>query len=191
MPPNPPSLNPTPYTLPALRLPDETYIMDSKAIAIALEKLYPNPSIHLDDPVLARVEELWPQVMGKLRGVVMPLIPRNVLSDASIPYFNETRAERFGMPLEQLEEEMGGEKAWEDARPVIKQFGELLREKEGVFLGGGEEVGYADFVLVGAMEFLVRVGGGAGGGVFERLVKEEEGFGRLYEACREWVQRDD
>lgn len=188
MPPNPASLNPTPYTMPAIRLPDETYIMDSKAIAIALEKLYPNPPLHLDSPILARVEELWPQVMAALRGVVMPLIPRNILSEKSIPYFNETRQERFGMPLEQLEKVAGGEKAWEDARPIIGQFGDLLREKEkeGPFLGGGE-VGYADFVLVGAMELLRR----AGGGVWERLVKEEEGFERLWRECGEWVQRDD
>ncbi|KAL8665422.1 MAG: hypothetical protein Q9202_002315 [Teloschistes flavicans] len=187
IPPNPPSLNATPYTLPVLRLPDGTHIMDSKAIATALETLHPSPPLHLDSPALARVEALWPQIMAALRGVIMPLVPRTLLSDASIPYFEATREQRFGMPLARLAQEVGGEKAWEAARPLIRELGQLLRENEaGVFLGG-EEVGYADFVLVGAMEFFRRIGEG----LFERLVAEEEAFGRLYEACRGWVQRDD
>ncbi|KAL8687388.1 MAG: hypothetical protein Q9218_006426, partial [Villophora microphyllina] len=154
MPPNPSDLNPTPYTIPTIRLPDETYIMDSKAIAIALEKMYPNPPLYLDDPMLARVEELWPKLQTTLRGVAMPKIPRNVLNTESVTYFEETRGKRFGMPLSQLEKEVGGEKAWEDAKPFIKEFGEMLRENpEGPFLRG-EEVSYADFVVVGALRFM-------------------------------------
>ncbi|KAL8811263.1 MAG: hypothetical protein Q9223_007566 [Gallowayella weberi] len=188
----PPNAEGTLYTIPAIHLPSskshprDEHIMDSKAIAIALEKLYPNPPLYLDAPELAKVEELWPQVMKTMRGVFMPQTPRALLNDSSKVYFEETRKERFGMPLGDLEKEVGGEKAWEEVRPILETIGAVLKKKDGPFVLG-ETVSYADFVLVSAMQYLKRLGEG----LYERFVQIEPAFGRLYEASKQWLERDD
>ncbi|KAL8680962.1 MAG: hypothetical protein Q9186_002862 [Xanthomendoza sp. 1 TL-2023] len=187
-----PNAEGTPYTIPTIHLPatkshlGDEHIMDSKAIAIALEKLYPTPPLYLDAPELAKIEELWPQVMTTMRGVFMPKTSRTLLNDRSKEYFEETRKERFGMPLPDLEREVGGEQAWEQVRPILEAIGAVLKEKNGPFILG-ETVSYADFVLVSAMQYLTRLGGG----LYERFVQIEPAFGRLYEASKQWLERDD
>lgn len=116
---------------------------------------------------------------------MMPKIPRNLLNEASATYFRRTRSQRFGMPLEQLEREIGGEKQWEEARPAVQEIGGLLKENGGPFLLG-KEVSYADFILVGALHWFRR----SGEGVYERVVEMEPSLRRLYEASGKWVERD-
>ncbi|KAL9127177.1 MAG: hypothetical protein Q9217_003885 [Psora testacea] len=186
------------YTIPTIKLPKKKdddddndngrgrYIMDSLKIAQELEKLYPEPSLHLDDPVLEQVLELTPACVASLGGVLMPKVPRTLLNPASVEYFERTRAARFGMPLAQLEKEKGGENAWKEAEPALKKLGELLKGKGGPFFLG-EEVSYADFIVVGALECFRRLGDG----ILERMIEIEPALGRLYEASKQPLERND
>ena len=46
---------------------------------------------------------------------------------------------------------------------------------------------YADFVVVGALQFGRRIGED----VFEQMTAIDPAFLKLYEACSEWLKRDD
>lgn len=132
----PPSEPPsTAYTSPTIRISDK-YVMDSRKIADVLEKEYPSPSLHLDSPILKKVEELAPQCITALVPVYIPRAPRYVLNPPSAEYFERTRAARFGMPLSQLENEKGGESAWKIAEPKWKELGSLLKAEGGPFFMG-------------------------------------------------------
>lgn len=127
-----------PYTVPAIRL-DGLYYQDSRRIAARIEELQPFPLLHLESPILPNVEALMPKLMLPLRCVIMPRIPRIILNERSAEYFSETRAKRFGMPLDELEKsENGGEKAWENVKPVLEEVASLLNETEGPFFMGKE-----------------------------------------------------
>jgi glutathione S-transferase len=134
----PPNEEGMPYTLPAIRL-NGTFYQDSGRIAAHIEQLYPSPPLHLQSPVLSKVEALMPKLMFPLRSVIMPRIPRTILNERSAEYFHETRAKRFGMPLDELEKsEYGGDKAWENVKPVCEEVARLLKETEGPFFMGKE-----------------------------------------------------
>ncbi|KAL8724358.1 MAG: hypothetical protein Q9166_007994 [cf. Caloplaca sp. 2 TL-2023] len=179
------SLMPSPYTIPTIRLPNNgPFIMDSKAIAHELETLYPSPPLHLDTPQQARIEELWPKFVQIVGPAISPKVVKNVLTERSKPYFIESREKAFGISMAELEEK-GDEKAWEDVRPVLEEIAAVLREKEGPFVLG-EELSYADFILVSAMHFLRRVEEG----LFERFVDIDPAFERLFKACKGLVERD-
>ena len=132
----------TPYTSPAIRISDE-YVMDSRKIADVLEKQHPSPSLHLDSPILKRVEELMPQCKTPIRAIFVPKVPRELLSPRSAEYFERTRRESLGMTLSQLEKEKGGESAWESATPKWKELGALLKAEGGPFFMGktGKRIG--------------------------------------------------
>jgi glutathione S-transferase len=128
------------YTIPAVHIPNSTpeYIMDSKAIATKLEEMHSSPPLHLDSPVLPNVEAHIMKIMPQMAPNIMPRIPKNILNEKSQGYFEETREKRFGMPLEVLGKEKGGEQAWEAATPHLKEMAELLNETEGPYFMGKE-----------------------------------------------------
>lgn len=129
------------YTSPTVKMPSGEYINDSRAIVDALEKAYPSPSLHLDDPVVAKVEALIMPMFGPLRGVLMPGVPRNLLNPPSAEYFERTRAVRFGMPLEQLAKEHGGERGYADAEKPLSDVADLLKANGGpYFMGNTREL---------------------------------------------------
>jgi glutathione S-transferase len=109
--------------------------MDSKAIATRLEKDYPSPSLHLDSPVLSQVEQLLFTVLGPLRAVWMPRVP-NILPERSAEYFERTRAEALGKPLQEYAKSDGGEEPWIEALPGLKQLGELIKKEDGPYVMG-------------------------------------------------------
>ena len=131
----PPNDEGVPYTIPTIRIGDK-YIMDSKKIAAELEKQFPSPPLYIDSPLVGTVQKHVSENLGALRGVLMPKGPRFILNDASVPYWNETRSKRFGMPLDQFEKEFGGEDAWENVKPPMKELGALLKAEGGPFLMG-------------------------------------------------------
>jgi glutathione S-transferase len=163
--------------------------MESRAIAAALEQEFPSPPLHLDSPILPKVEALMPQILLPLTPIAIPRVPRDILNERSIYYFNKTRAERFGMPLDEFEKsEKGGEKAWENAAPNLSQLARVLKENGGPFFLG-KTVSYADFIVVGFFQFLKCLS--YDGDVFDRAMQIDPSFPVLYEACAEWLKRDD
>jgi hypothetical protein len=134
--PNKPSLNHVQYSIPAVRFPDNTYVMDSKAIALRLEKDYPSPSMHMDSPILPEVEKIIPSINAALRGVWCPKIPPKLLNEPSRDYFVRTREQRFGIKFDNMAEMMGGEEAWMEALPGFKALGEILKKNGGPFVEG-------------------------------------------------------
>ncbi|KAL1393553.1 hypothetical protein HDK64DRAFT_285422 [Phyllosticta capitalensis] len=205
VPPNDPSVNTMLYSSPTVRLPDGTFVMDSQKIIFELEKLYPSPPLYLDSEILPKVQELMPQIMGCMVGVFMPRTPK-ILNDVSAQYFYETRKVRFGMPLQQLEEEKGGPEAWEAGKEPLAKMAALLNQTSGPFFLGNEgkynsmpyllsfvfhvltqAVSYADFVLVSLLEYTKRIGQD----IFDRVVAVDKSFEEIYKASAKWLERDD
>jgi glutathione S-transferase len=163
--------------------------MGSRAIAAVLEKEFPSPPLYLDSPILPKVEALMPKIMLHLPPVYIPRVPRDILNERSISYFIRTREAKFGMPLNEFEKsEKGGEHAWEKATPHVRELAELLKEDGGPFFMG-QNVSYADFILVGFLQFLKRLS--CDNDLFNRVVQIDQSFLVLYQACAEWLKRDD
>ncbi|TVY83084.1 Glutathione S-transferase-like protein [Lachnellula suecica] len=187
VPPNPPDDSPgyTKYSIPAMQFPDGSYVMESKSIAARLEKEHPTPSMHLDSPLIEKVEKLIPPVAKALIGELMPKVPTNVLNPTSKEYFERTRAERLGKPLDEFGKAMGGEEAWENAKPELKALGEAVEENGGPFVMGSTP-SYADFVVVGLLQFYKVIDEK----MFQRVVEIEPVLGKLYDASKPWLERD-
>ncbi|KAL9599059.1 MAG: hypothetical protein Q9219_004093 [cf. Caloplaca sp. 3 TL-2023] len=184
VPPNPPTAY-APYTLPAILIPGQQQpIMESRAIALVLEEKYPTPALHPNDPRAKKLEELFTKVLVTGRGIFMPLAPRTLLSPGSLEYFHDTRSRRFGMSLDQLEKEEGGEETWEKVKALVLQISEVVKEggsgADGPFVRG-KEMSYADFVLFGGLYFFRRLDER----VFERVVGMDAALEGLYRAVLE------
>lgn len=163
--------------------------MESRTIATALEEEFPSPPLHLNSPILAKVEALMPKITAPLSAISRPRTPRDLLNERSIYYFKKTREERLGMPLDEFEKsENGGEKAWEKATPHLTDLAELLKQTGGPYFMG-EIVSHADFVVVGFFQFLKRVS--YDDDVFDRAMQIDASFLALYQACTQWLKRDD
>jgi hypothetical protein len=105
------------------------------------------------------------------------------------------------MPLSQLEAEKGGEQCWEEVKGPVKEAGDLLRKHGGPFFLGERgmfpvtdqtrqltfAVTYADFIVVGLLEFLRRIDVA----LLERYLSLDPALGKLYEASAEWLKRAD
>lgn len=116
-------------------------------------------------------------------------MPLQLLNPPSAEYFRRTREARFKTTLEALRDDpaTGGAKAWELARPYIEALAALYREDKGGPFLRGAEVGYADFVVVGWLKMLERLG------VLEDVFQSGGGGEELrgvWEASGEWLKRD-
>lgn len=158
--------------------------MDSANIVEELEKLYPDPPLRLDAPVMKQLLQYTRPALGPLLPEMMPKVCWNLLNQSSKEYFERTRAERFGMPLTEYAK-LGGDPAFENATPALRQIGDLLRANGGPFLMGKTPC-YADFYVLGVIEFWKRMGGG----VFDRATKIEPAMATLYEAGAPWLARN-
>lgn len=158
--------------------------MDSRPIADLLERRHPSPPLHLDSPYQSRIEALLPQVVLPIRPIFVPLVPKVFLNKPSFDYFVATREKSLGMTLDEYSQ--GAEQALEDAKPYIKQLGDMFRENpEGPFLRG-EEACYADLVVLGWLRMM------DGLGWRERFESCEggEALKALYQAGGKWLERD-
>ena len=175
------------YTIPTVRLPDGTYRMESTKIARALEELYPSPSAHLDSDVLKEVmETMHPNVIRPLAPALVPRMPRECLSGTSIAYHREARKKTFGMTLEELEATRGGEGAWEKAQPGLEKIAEILnRDPSGPFCMGSTP-SYADFIIVGFLEWCRCLQGD----VLQRVYNIDPAFEKVYTGCQPFLERN-
>ncbi|KAK3950142.1 hypothetical protein QBC32DRAFT_326372 [Pseudoneurospora amorphoporcata] len=192
LPPAAPEPSTSAYTIPTIKFPDGTYVMDSKEIAQALEERYPSPqypSLHLDSPVLAKLEPLVnPGLLGKVVGIFVPGVAKRVLAPASADYFIKTREEAFGMKLDELEKTQGGVGVYTDKiAGQLREVTSLLNETKdkGPFFEG-DKVTYADFVWVGFL-ILMRKADEEG---FEKLLEatgDREAHVRLLDGVKPWA----
>lgn len=125
----------TDYSSPAIKYADGSYAMDSWPIAHELEKQYPSPSLHLDDPVVIQVRDHISNLMGPLIPHLLPRVPL-LLNKPSADYFYETRHKAFGAPLQEVEKTRATEQRWEEAKGPAKEAGALLRKNGGPFFLG-------------------------------------------------------
>jgi glutathione S-transferase len=177
----------TPYTVPAIRLPDGEYVMNSTLIAPRLDLDYTDKEIHSDHPSYKPVIKLLSDLLDALDPIYIPAVARDLLNPASAEYFYRTRQEMVGMPLDEFEKsEVGGENAWKAAEPYIKELAALYREdKTGPFLVGKDPI-YSDFVILGWLKLFDRIGHLES---FKQWGGEE--LIDMYEAAEPWHQRDD
>lgn len=115
--------------------------MHSRTIAARLEALYPEPSLHLDSPILQKVYTIQSKHGGALWPLWMPLVSERLLSPRSKEYFDRTREEdedvRMPLPLFLKQSEEREEEMWEVAKPALRDLGALLEETpEGPFFMG-------------------------------------------------------
>ena len=163
--------------------------MDSLRIAEALEKLQPEPSLHLDNGYIDRVQPVILDMQKSLGAIAMPRVPVKVLRPASQEYFSTTRAKRFGMPLPDLaKSDKAGENAWKAAEPHMAKLKAILHEHEDGPYVMGETVSFADFIIAGWWRFAQILDEND---LFDRGLKYDESFGKHYEACKQWLEKDD
>ncbi|KAJ5093086.1 glutathione s-transferase [Penicillium angulare] len=176
------------YTVPTVKLQDDSVITDSSKIASKLEEIQPSPSLRLDTSLQAEADSIVRMIYVPLFPIYMPRVAREVIDKSTVPAFAKSREARFGMTLEEMEGLRGEEQAWEAAKPGFEAMGKLLRERkedEGPFIHGSQ-LCYADFVLVAVFEAFQRVGSD----MFEKAIGMDPSFGKLYDACEAWVQND-
>ncbi|KAK5048009.1 hypothetical protein LTR84_006199 [Exophiala bonariae] len=172
------------YTSPTIRLPSGEYFMESRKIAFALEPLYKEPPLHLDSPVLPRVETLLPKIVERVRPAFAPLVPKVFLNPVSRDYFVQSREKGLKQPLDEFAK--GADRGFEEAAPYVKELADVLREKpEGPFFLG-KEVSYADFLVVGWLHMFVRLS------IADKIWALEGGedLKALYDASAKWLERD-
>lgn len=179
------------YTIPAIKFPDGTYIMQSRPIAEAINERYPQPPLELNPPVSDRLLQAMNKIMHVINPVYYKFVPERILNTASHEYWYRTRTVYAGMPLDQYWAEKGGEKAWDAAEPHIRAVTALLKENpEGPFFQG-KTVTYADFYWAGFLIFLQRMGTeDVLGAALERSGDDKVHLD-LLKACEPWTKRND
>lgn len=181
-----PNAHGKPYTIPAIRLPDGTYVMDSQKIATELERRYPSPSLHLDAPILEEAQKQLLHALVSLRGFLGIKVLNNIVSPRSTEWVERKREEDFGMSWSDIAKNYGGEDAWTEAEPAIRALGAILKSEGGPF-ALGKTVSYVDFVIVGGLQCFKR----ADVDIYERIVGVEPALKTLYDASAAWLERDD
>lgn len=187
MPPNPQGTAIADYTLPVLRFPDGSLIMNSKDIVPKLELLHPEPSLHLQTGLQDELLPILGKIVSPLMAWVFPKVRRNILTEGSDAWFKQDRERRMGMPEEQYEREKGGEEAWKTAEPGFQELTQLLKahkKDEGPFILGSQ-VCYADLVCAGFCEFFWCIGNEA----YEKFTGSTSGLRELHKACAPWLDR--
>ena len=132
-----------------------------------------------------------PKIMPTLIGIYIPLVPLRLLNEASHPYWYSTRESRFGMPLDQLAREKGGQSAWDNAKPHFDEVTKMLKEDGSGPYFMGEEVSYADFVWGGFLIFLQRIGMDVWQKFLETVGEDGEVHGKLLLGLDRWSARSD
>ena len=177
------------YTVPTVRLPDGSYVMNSISIVEKLEAMYPEPSLHLETNLHEEANTASMEVVIALLPDLQVNYLRDWLQEPSLSWFAEDRERRFGMTCEELAEQKGGNTAWPAAEAGLKKLQNLLvahKRDEGPFLMGST-VCYGDFTIAVLFESVKRVGKSD----YEKIMSYDDRFKDLHEACKPWLKRDD
>ncbi|KAG8352540.1 hypothetical protein FVEN_g9286 [Fusarium venenatum] len=145
------------FTLPAIQMPDGTYLMDSYRIADYIEGKYPEPSMSLNHPMQLRLRASMVKFMTQMTPIYVPGVAKNILGDKSIDFFLSTRQEDVGMPLCEYEEK-NSPGALDRAEPFAREITELLKENSSGPYFLGDTVSYTDFIWAGILLFFQCLG---------------------------------
>ncbi|KAK4206776.1 thioredoxin-like protein [Rhypophila decipiens] len=172
-----------PYTVPTIKFPDGTYLMDSRAISVKLEELYPNPLLPgINHPSYNKVITIMRKIVNDgFLAVFLPLVPKNILSEVSQEYWYKTRTVEHG-DLSVLWKTRGGKKGMDASTPGFQEVTKLYLENDkGPFIEG-DEITYADFLWAGYLLFFKALG--------EYTVEEEgEDKGKTVNVYEEFLSR--
>lgn len=177
------------YTSPTVAFPNGEYVADSWEIAKKLEKEQPEPSLHLESPYVAKVQDIMPKIMVNLVPIVVWQVPKSLLNDASQAYWRETREKRAGMTLEQAEKDHSGVDVWKKAASEIKQVTAWLKENDGPFFLGSDP-SFADFQWAGFLLFWQRVSSEQYAHFKTVVGSDFKVHEALLEAVKPWSERD-
>ncbi|KAF2837637.1 hypothetical protein M501DRAFT_1018014 [Patellaria atrata CBS 101060] len=152
------------YTIPTISFNGE-YVMGTRKVAAAIEAVQPLPSLHLDSPLIDRVDEAVDECMKHLGAVILAAV-------------------RYGIMLKELEEKFGGESGLQMVKEPLKRLAGFVEGRRGLF-GLGNFPSYADIIVVAFLHCWTLIDS------YERIVADHPALARLYEASVEWVKRDD
>lgn len=187
--PNPPDSGNVPYAIPAVRLADGRYVMDSVKIAEALDEQQPLPSLHLTSPRVGQVQKAVKLANEALAPISKPRVPVMLLNSGSLDYFHRTRSKRYGMSLEELaRSDLAGEGVWAGAADGLALMRDVLAEDKAGPYVMGQDPGFADFVLAGFWKFMQLLD--HDGDLFGRVMEYEESFPKHFAACQKWFEKD-
>ncbi|KAK4093045.1 hypothetical protein ACCO45_012045 [Purpureocillium lilacinum] len=177
------------FTLPAIQMPDGSYVMDSYKIAEIIEEKHPEPSLPLDQPLLLKFRKILIEFMGALTPIYVPGVAQRILGDESIDYFLKTRQEDVGMPLYEYGK-LRGPGSFDRAEPFARQMTELLKETRSGPYFLGDRLTYVDFIWAGILLFFK----GLGDDEYQEILKrsgDAEAHTSFLESLSAWTERDD
>lgn len=187
--PNPPG-SWSEYSVPTIRLPDGSYMMDSAVIAEKLESLYPAPSLHLNSTLEHEAQAAMMKVFVPLVPYLLAIATNKLVAPQDLDWFKSDRASRFGMTIEEYETEKDPDIAYAGAKPGFEECKQVLtvhKKDEGPFILGSVPC-YADFYLAATIQMYRR----AGAEIFARFIQEAgPELKRLHEACEKWTLKQD
>ena len=178
------------YSVPTVRFPDGTYVMDSAAIAKELESRYPDPSLKLNPDLEAEAQGAMGEVFMAL---VVPLMPyaTDIVSLEDMEWFKKDRAGRFGMTVEDaFNREKDPVPHLEAAKPAFEKVAQVLtahKLDQGPFILGSVPC-YADFYLMTTMQ-MFHQGSEEGFDLILRNAPPE--LKDLFKACQRWTTKQD
>lgn len=187
-----------PYTLPAICHKSVTsnpngVMMDSLAIAMHLDKLYPSPPLFPSGNASYVLRDTVGKVMGgmapALRQLVPPKVPDN-LDPRGKEYFIRTRTEALGKPLANSlpTDEKVLQELWDLIESQMNEIIRMLKRrpgKTGPFFEG-DNPSYADLILASNLAAFHN----DDSELWERMMDLGDGELRtLWDVCLPWITR--
>jgi hypothetical protein len=108
--------------------------MDSWPIAHEIEKRYPEPSLHIDNPVVAQMRDHIFKIVGPIYPQVASKVP-SILNKPSAEYHYNKNREMLDA-VSQNKDKVSASDCWENAREPAKVVGDLIRKNGGPFFLG-------------------------------------------------------
>ncbi|RKL18965.1 hypothetical protein BFJ72_g15211 [Fusarium proliferatum] len=144
-----------PHTVSTIGLPNgQGWVTDSRIIADELERLYPEPSLHLQSPCLVQVENAFFNLLSASSGFWLPELPSKVMKPEVAAEWLAHGESVIGMTMQEFKASRGGKSAWREAQPIIKDMTDLLEDNSDGPFFMGTTVSYADFIWASLLIFL-------------------------------------
>ncbi|KAF5027834.1 hypothetical protein F66182_61 [Fusarium sp. NRRL 66182] len=178
-----------PFTLPAIRMPDGSYVMDSYRIANIIEENYPEPTVNLNSCVQSRFRTLMIGFMTELTPIYVPGVAKHIISDESLGFFLTTRQEDVGMPLYEYGKR-NAPGSFDKAEPFVREITALLNETPSGPYFLGDAVSYTDFIWAAILLFFKCLGDEEYQEVLKRSGDAETHM-KFLEALDPWTKRND